>query len=202
MNRAISILFAITSLSASGAQADNLNWVPREAYGQAIQLQVDLGKSVGEWSFADPSMAKDYSQHIGNAAKLGENWTEAISQHDSPTQSNTWAGLYTGLAVNSATSALDAKQRLGERQWNASFSKVGLLDFADGKRSDPADASDLLIQMDASYSRPSTVMDGQITSDVGAPWEFWQATAAKRSDPADAGYLLQPILLANANFGM
>lgn len=126
MNRAISILFAITSLSASGAQADNLNWVPREAYGQAIQLQVDLGKSVGEWSFADPSMAKDYSQHIGNAAKLGENWTEAISQHDSPTQSNTWAGLYTGLAVDSATSALDAKQRLGERQWNASFSKVGI----------------------------------------------------------------------------
>jgi len=65
--------------------------------------------------------------------------------------------------------------------------------IANERRSDPADAGDLLILMASSSGFDAS--GAMQTGDVR-----WLAEAVARSDPADAGYLLQPMLLANANF--
>lgn len=229
MHRFLAIFTLVITLSATGAQANNMGWHQYSGYipnGVAVPFYTNTG------TFDQISLAADHQgyanqvriTYVPNEANAevidliawkGQDvrtekmydWRADLPLYDNSITANNWLSKQvvhegawpwseeaakgdwhnTALAMASSVSGYD----------NSNLTPVvpGTLGsfMADGKRSDPADAGDLLIHIAMS---PTASMDDVIqTMNYG-----WTADVMARTDPADAGYLLQPMLLAHAGF--
>ena len=229
MRRFLAIFTTVITLSAAGAQANNMVWQqhniytpngttiakamsaeapwqinaigPQERYADLVRVNY-APVSVYPETITLLEDSRVATRHVNAYAQYGRvptyngeistsNWftNEAIPTGgrlgSEEILKSDWRKMLEATASVTTDFGIPSSAEMVSGTW-ADF-------IADGKRSDPADAGDLLIQM----AKSSTfVIDDTIqTMNYG-----WTAETVAQTDPADAGYLLQPMLVANAGF--
>lgn len=164
-------------LSAHGAQANNLDtgWVGVMYDSPAYQ---DVMTAAVRWTPYDGETATNWD--LVKPKVIGS-WAAGDKAYP-------WQGITSLYGefqnINTRTNFLEGSEQI----------------WAKPKRSDPADAGDLLISVvgkgfgayESQWDAPSSV----------GTLNYWGSVNLARTDPADAGTLLQPYVLAAAKVGM
>lgn len=173
----------IIGLSAHGAQAKNLNadFLANTSSDLAYHIALE---TASRW------LPSDESSRLGN--KFAGSQSEVLAQSK---------GSYSDATVNFHIT--EYREGVGffgvvePRKVHTTFPGAERL-FAETKRSDPADAGDLLIQFVA-MNKETNLFAKRLGANITYP-EHHVSDSAKfaKMDPADAGILLQPYMIASA----
>jgi hypothetical protein len=173
----------IITLSAHGAQAENLSagFLANTSGDQAYQVSIE---TASQW------LPLDGTSRLGN--KFAGSQTEVLAQ---------WKGSDSDVSVDFHIP--EYRKGVGffgvvePGKIYTNFPGAERL-FAETKRSDPADAGDLLIQFVAMNKETNLFAKG-LGANITYPAHHVRDSAKfAKMDPADAGILLQPYMLASA----